>query len=128
MSPALKRLVSSFSFKDSYRVLHPNENVFSHYHDQGKFGNGATRIDRQYHWGDLTILEAKYIGIAFSDHQALLVKVRFPNFGSKAVAPHLKPLFKAKPNVVKDPIFKQRLGDMFRGWIKIKDAGLDLIS
>ena len=96
MSPALKRLVSSFSFKDSYRVLHPNENVFSHYHDQGKFGNGATRIDRQYHWGDLTILEAKYIGIAFSDYQALLVKVRFPNFGSKVVAPHLKPLL--KPN------------------------------
>ena len=128
MSPALKRLVNSFSFKDSYRVLNPNENVFSHYYDQGKFGNGATRIDRQYHWGNLTILEAKYIGIAFSDHQALLVKVKFPNFGPRFVAPHLKPLFKAKPNVVKDPIFKQRLEDMFCGWLRIKDAGLDLIS
>ena len=40
----------------------------------------------------------------------------------------MKPLFKAQPNAVEDPIFKQRLNVIFPLWLEIKKAGLDVVS
>ena len=52
MSPCFKRLVSAFSWLDSYRSLHPDQQVFSRYYNNDHHGDGATRIDRMYHVGD----------------------------------------------------------------------------
>ena len=51
MSKYLKRLLKVFNWKDSFRSVHPDAKVFSRYYESDKFGDGATRIDRQYHWG-----------------------------------------------------------------------------
>ena len=47
MSPSLKRTIKTFSWKDSFRVLHPKDKIFSRYYEHNKYGEGATRIDRQ---------------------------------------------------------------------------------
>ena len=113
LSPSLKRLAKTFSWTDSFRKLHPNSQVYSRYYDHNKYGEGATRIDRQYSWGNIEIIEAKYVGLAFSDHQALIVKIRIPNFSDKLVCPKSRPRFKANPEVVQDPVFNERLRENF---------------
>ena len=128
MSSSLKRLVKTFSWMDSYRQLYPKSLVYSRYYDHNKYGEGATRIDRQYYWGDIKIIEAKYVGLAFSDHQALVVKVCIPNLKDKLKCPKSKPRFKASPEVIKDQIFKERLTEKFASWIDIKNAGLSILD
>ena len=49
MSNCLKRVVKAFSMKDSYRTLYPKVKAFSRYYGDTR-GQGATRIDRQYHY------------------------------------------------------------------------------
>ena len=127
MSPALKRLVNTFSLKDSFRYLHPDSEVFSrYYHTQS--GEGATRIDREYHWGDMMVLEARYVGIAFSDHLALVVKLKLPEELSRLWCPRSRHQFKAKPEVVKDPVFQKRLKEKFALWYEVREAGLDILT
>ena len=79
-SPSLKRLVKNFSWNDSFRSLFPNADTFSHYHGSKLHGEGATRIDREYHWGDMVIVEVRYVGLAFSDHLALSKSQTARNF------------------------------------------------
>ena len=109
MSPGLKRLVKIFSMTDSFRQLFPSKHSFSRYYDSDRFGEGATRIDRTYHYGDVAVKEAQYVGVAFSDHMSLVVKFAVPGQFEKLKTPKSKPLFKANPDVVKDPLFKSRL-------------------
>ena len=128
MSPSLKRLVKTFSWSDSFRLLHPNSQTFSHYYESQMHGQGGTRIDRQYNWGNMTILEVKYVGVAFSDHLALIVKVKLPGNFSRLMCPKSKPQFKAKPEVVRDPVFNERLKLNFSHWLEVKQAGLNTLS
>ena len=127
MSPSLKRLVKTFSWTDSFRYLHPSDKVFSRYYDHSLHGEGATRIDRQYHWGSLAVLEVKYVGLAFSDHHGLIVKIKLPESQSKLLCPRSRPQFKAKPEVVKDKVFNDRLKDKFADWAEVRQAGLNLM-
>ena len=69
MSPSFKRLVHSFQWLDSFRVLHPLEKQFSRYYSSTQ-GEGVSRIDRCYHYGDIKIMKASYHPLAFSDHHA----------------------------------------------------------
>ena len=50
VSPSLKRLIRNFSWKDSFRSVHPDAKIFSRYYEHSISGEGATRIDREYHW------------------------------------------------------------------------------
>ena len=75
-SKSLKRLINNFSWVDSYRKLHPGGQQYSRYYDNSVHGEGASRIDRMYHYGQLTVLEADYVGVAFSDHLAFIVKIQ----------------------------------------------------
>ena len=128
MSPSLKRLVKTFSWTDSYRLLHPYSRVFSHNYESQLYGQGGTRIDRQYNWGNMTIVEISYVGIAFSDHLALVVKVKLPETFSRLLCPKSKPQFKAKPEVVRDAVFSERLKQSFSLWSEVRQAGLDILS
>ena len=128
MSPSLKRLVRTFSWTDSFRYLHPHDNIFSRYYEHSQHGGGATRIDRQYHWGSMNILEIKHVGLAFSDHHGVIVKVKLPESQSKFLCPRSKPQFKAKPDVVRDKVFNERLKVKFSAWSEVRQSGLNLMS
>ena len=65
MSNSLKRVTKVFSMKDSFRSLYPKVEAFSRYYGDTR-GKGATHIDRQYHYGEKVIKEAKYLPLAFS--------------------------------------------------------------
>ena len=84
--------------------------------------DGETRIDRQYVWGNVKVLEAKYVGVAFSDHQVLIVKIKLPSSVGSVYMPNPKcrSRFKAKPEVFRDPIFHDWLKAKFCDWLKNK--------
>ena len=95
ISPCFKRLVSAFSWTDSFRSLHPVKEAFSRYYYNDHHGEGATRIDRMYHEGEVKIVEAEYVAVAFSDHLSLVVEIIVPETFSRLLCPNSKPLFKA---------------------------------
>ena len=128
MSPSLKRLIKNFSWSDSLRSLHPDALIYSRYYEHIRFGDGATRIDRQYWWGNMEVVDIKHIGVAFSDHQAVVAKVKVSESLSKLLCPRSKPQFKAKPEVVRDSIFYSRLKESFSVWSQIRENGLDTLS
>ena len=104
MSNSLKRLTSLFDWVDSFRCINPNLKHYSRYYKNSVHGEGASRIDRMYHFGDLVVLKADYVGVAFSDHMSLVVKIQLPDTLSKVLSPKHKSLFKAKPDVGSVPI------------------------
>ena len=108
LSPSLVRLVKTFSFQDSYRILYPSRKCFSRYYET-KFGGGASRLDRNYQYGQIMINEAKYESIAFSDHMAHILKINIPECIMKCKSPKSRPLFKTIPEVVLDEVFHSRL-------------------
>ena len=79
LSSTLTRLLSAFSHFDSFRVLSPQDKVYSHFYKRLGGDIGASRLDRSYHWGNIEIVETAYISVAFSDHCAFLVKMTTPN-------------------------------------------------
>ena len=95
MSPCLSRLLQTFSHSDCFRDLYPDKAAFSRFYN-GTGGVGATRIDRSYKWGDISVNEAEYISIAFSDHLAHLVSISIPDV-SHLHPPQSRPLFKISP-------------------------------
>ena len=103
MSPSLKRVIKSFSWSDSFRCLHPHSSIFSRYYENEAHGDGATRIDRQYHWGEIEVLTAS--GIAFSDHHGLVLKLTVPTNFSKLQSPKgsLQKIKRAKLGIFAKP-------------------------
>ena len=79
MSPSLARLAKNFDMTECFRFLHPSATVYSHYYHTAQLGEGATRIDRAYFWGEASILSAKYEPIAFSDHMAHIIFISIPS-------------------------------------------------
>ena len=126
MSPSFKRLCQTFNWKDSYRNLHKNEKQFSRYYGNSR-GDGATRIDRCYHYGDISIKSASYEPLAFSDHHAHIVKLALPNPFSRLICPKGDYSFRIKAEVVNDKLFKDRLEEAMAGWLTIKSFGLNIL-
>ena len=119
LSKGLQRLMKLRDWKDSYRTLYPNTLTFSRYYENAR-AEGATRIDRNYHFGNLDIREVKYIPVAFSDHFGLVVKLCLPDSLSRMISPKSRPSFKLKPEVIRDSIFKERLKDSMVSWERIR--------
>ena len=128
ISPGLKRLVKTFSWQDSYRSLFPTSKVFSRYYGSERFGDGATRIDRDYHYGRINVVDAKYISIAFSDHMALKLTFKLPNNFARTLSPKTRPLFKTKPEVITDNVFQGRLRDHMALWQEVKSFGVPVLN
>ena len=122
-SPSLKRLVSALQWKDSFRLLYPSDLVFSREYDSVAHGPGATRIDRCYVYGDVEVLEVQYVGAAFSDHMIQIVKLKLPPSCQKSISPRNSPLFKAKPEAVRDEVFKARLREEYIVWEEARNTG-----
>ena len=98
LSPCLNRLTKVFDWCDSYRYLHPTSPTFSRYYEARGI-TGASRIDRQYHWGSIVPTQAEYTPIAFSDHFSYTVKVTVPDQLARMSSPRSRPLFKIKEEV-----------------------------
>ena len=106
-SPNLSRFVKTFQLKDSFRSLQPISRTFSHYYTLNQQVE-ATRIDREYHWGEIEILNCDYIPAAFSDHMGLLVEISIPHVQHTHV-PMGMPHMRIRDNVARDSIFQQRV-------------------
>ena len=127
ISPCLKRLVSTFSWVDSYRFLYPQKLCYSRYYKTSRYF-GASRIDRSYFWGALNVIEANYVSIAFSDHMAYIVKTTLPETLKVVSGPKYRPIFKIKEAVVKDEVFKSRLKKCMKEWEEVKSYGIPVLS
>ena len=127
ISPSLTRMVRTFNMKDSYRTLHPHELVYSHYYHTQQLGEGGTRIDRSYSWGDVQVVDAFYEPIAFSDHMGYVVKLSLPANSARILSPRSRPLFKVRPEVIHDKLFQENLRDSMADWKEVKELGLDIL-
>ena len=107
-SPSFKNLVSSLDWTDSYRALFPRVKQYSRYYTNARQGEGETRIDRSYHWGNIKTILAEYVSISFSDHLSLKLASILPCEVNRFLAPWTKPQYKIPPNVARDETFKQR--------------------
>ena len=126
MSNSLKRVTKVFDMKDSFRMLYPKVKAFSRYYGDTR-GQGATRIDRQYHFGNISIKEAKYLPLAFSDHHGLVITICLPDPLSKIIFPNTRPQFKLKDDVIHDPVFQESLAIAMSDWKNIKAFGMDTL-
>ena len=120
MSKGLLRLIKLKSWQDSYRSLYPTSNIFSRYYENSR-AEGATRIDRNYHFGGVSIVEAKYLPLAFSDHFAQIIKISLPDPLAKIISPKSKPTFKLRPEVIMDNLFQDRLKEAIQSWDRVKN-------
>ena len=125
MSPSCRNLVNAFSWIDSFCRLHPKTIQFSRY--QPTDADGATRIDRSYQWGNITASKSQYHCILFSDHLCLRVSYNLPHKLDRHLAPNIRPSYKIPPSVVQDETFKSRLQTSMKDWIRVKEAGADLM-
>ena len=127
MSPSLSRLVKVFEWVDSFRYLYPRKQVYSRYYElRGSLG--ATRIDRQYHWGNIKVTGAEYLPVAFSDHFALNVKIEIPDAISRYCSPRYRPVFKIREEVVRDSKFQERVKQAMEEWKGIREEGLPVLT
>ena len=127
MSPCLGRLVKTFEWTDSFRSLHPKSLSFSRYYDIHGV-SGASRIDRQYHWGEIVPVSAVYTPIAFSDHLAHTVSIKTPDPLARMQCPTSRPMFKVREEVVKDKVFQGRLKEAMEEWEMVQMEGLPILS
>ena len=128
LSPCLKRLVSTFSWIDCYRHLHPSIRNYSHYYSNHRAGTGATRIDRCYSWGEIVPVEAKYVSIAFSDHMSHIVRIELPEALSTVLSLKTRPVFKTRPEVVRDKVFQNRLTSNMKEWEEVRRFGVPVLT
>ena len=121
----LEELIRSFSMRDSYRQLHPRGNEFSRYAQGGIEGPSKSRIDRCYDYGKaLRPIRAQYMHLPFSDHLCHLVTFEVSEPLSRSLMPRSRPIFKIKPDVIKDKIFQDRVTAASINWTDLKSKGL----
>ncbi len=102
MFPSLVRLVNTLNMSNAFRTLHPTAPMYSHLYHTMQLGQGATRINRAYFWGDIKIISARYEPIAFSDHMTHIVTISLPNGMDHVLSLKAKALFKVWPEVIRD--------------------------
>ena len=127
MSPGLKRLIALMDWKDSHQLLHPSSNDFSHYY---KFGNvsGATRLHRQYIWGEVSIKKSDYVPVAISDHLGLATEITLANNFQYCKLPKGTKSFKISNEVACDKQFKSRIFTAMSNSQEIRENGLDVLT
>ena len=86
----------------------------------------ATRIDRQYHWGDISIIKSEYFPVAFSDHFGLFTEVEVPFNLCQQVS--RRGSFKIKNDVACDPAFKDLVATEMVTWKEMLIHGLDVLT
>ena len=73
-------------------------------------------------------MEAKYEPVAFSDHLSYVVSFSLPSPMARILSPRSRPLFKVKPDVIKDQVFQDRLSESMLDWQEVYELGLDILT
>ena len=120
MSRGLQRLIHLKGWQDSFRTLYPHQEAFSRYYENTR-AEGATRIDRNYHFGGLEVVDVKYLPVAFSDHFGQIVKISLPDPMNRILSPKSRNSFSLKAEVINDEIFRARLEEEMLGWVRVKN-------
>ena len=126
ISPSLTRLVNVFGWKDSFRYLHPHSLTFSRYYEV-RGHQGASRIDRQYHWGEVCPSSAEYSPIAFSDHLAHTIRLQVPDPFARMCCPKSRPKFQIREEVARDKDFQEWVGESMQEWDEVREQGLPVL-
>ena len=124
MSRSLERLRNNRSWSDSFRELHPSTPAYSRFYEYRQ-NSGASRIDRCYNFGGMKPMSAQYIPVAFSDHFAHVVTFNTPDMLSKIMSPKPRPRFKLRAEIIKDPIFKERVKENMITWKRVREFQAD---
>ena len=127
ISLVLSRALKTFNWNDSFRTLHSHTQSFSRFY-KVENTTEATRIDRQYHWGQINIQKCEYIPAAFSDHLGLLVEVNIPQLKIKSRSPKASQQFKIKDEIIYDSIFKSRVNLAMSDWRIMLSHGLSVLT
>ena len=120
MSKCLQRLVKVKNWKDSFREIYPTTIKFSRFYENSR-AEGASRIDRCYHFGNLTVKQAKYVPVAFSDHLSHVVELLVPDNLSAVISPKCRPSFRIRPEVIRDTVFKNQLAASMQMWGRVRE-------
>ena len=126
ISPSLSRLVNAFGWKDSFRYLHPQSLTFSRYYEV-RGSQGASRIDRQYHWGEVCPFSAEYSPIAFSDHLAHTIRLQVPDAIARMCCPKSRPKFQIREEVARDKDFQEWVRESMQEWNEVREQGLPVL-
>ena len=120
MSRGLQRLINLKNWQDSFRSLYPSSKAYSRYYENSR-AEGATRIDRNYHFGDLKVTNAWYLPLAFSDHFGLVTEVSLADPLAKVLSPKCRFQFRLSAEVIKDSLFKERLSNAMVSWQRVRE-------
>ena len=120
MSKGLQRLIKLKNWQDSFRTLNPSTLVYSRYYENSR-AEGATRIDRNYHYGDISVTQASYLPLAFSDHFGLITKISLADPLAKVLSPKCRYQFRLSAEVIKDSLFKERLDMDMVSWQRVRE-------
>ena len=123
----MKRIEKTFHWTDSFRQLYPDKKAFSRYYNHQRTGQGASRIDRCYHWGDIQVQEVQYMSLAFPDHLAMVASFILPDNLTMIICPKSRPFFRTRPEVVMDNQFKESLKACMVEWHEVKQHGVDVL-
>ena len=118
MSACLNRFVKMSNMSDSFRTLHPHAKVFSHFYHTTQQGEGASRLDRSYSWGEVSMISAKYEPLAFSDHMAHVITISLPSAFNRILSPRSRPIFKLRREVIRDEYFRENLKEAMTDWLE----------
>ena len=66
--------------------------------------------------------------MAFSDHMSHIVKIQLPSPLSTVLSPTIRPVFKVKPEVVKDKVFQDRLASNMKEWEEVRKFGVPVLT
>lgn len=120
MSKCLQRLVKMKNWKDSYREIFPSTTKYSRFYENTR-AEGASRIDRCYHFGNLVVKQAKYVSLAFSDHLSHVVELLVPDMFTALISPKCRPSFRIRPEVIRDRLFKDQLAASMQMWGRVRE-------
>ena len=104
MSNCLRRLVKARDWSDSFRHLHPSALKYSRYYENAR-AEGASRIDRCYHFGSFVVEQAMYVPLTLSYHFAHVGKFLVPDNFSCIMSPKSRPSFRIRAEVITDQVF-----------------------
>ena len=73
-------------------------------------------------------MEAKYVSVTFSDHLSYVVRIQLPALLATVLCPKSRPVFKTKPEVVRDKIFQTRLANNMLEWVEVRKFGVPVLT
>ena len=124
VSPSLKRLISTFGWKDTCVSLNIKDQFTRYYITDGVAN--ASRLDRSYTFGTVSPINCSAVALPFSDHLGFINEI---DLGDTIIpeVPRTKPLFKSKPWVIQDRDFISKHEHFLPIWKRSLEGRVDIL-